>query len=72
MGVDFARPFYVKGRSGRMDKAYVALFTCRVTRAAHLELVEDLSACVFRRCLRRFIARYGAPALIVSDNAKTF
>lgn len=72
MGVDFARPFYVKGRPGRMDKACVALFTCCVTRAAHLELVEDLSACVFRRCLRRFIARYGAPALIVSDNAKAF
>lgn len=72
MGVDFARSFYVKGRSGRMDKAYVTLFTFCVTRAAHLELVEDLSACVFRRCLRRFIARYGAPALIVSDNAKTF
>ena len=62
----------MKGRPGRMDKAYVALFTCCVTRAAHLELVEDLSACVFRRCLRRFIARYGAPALIVSDNTKAF
>ena len=26
----------------------------------------------FKRCLRRFIARRGIPALIVSDNAKTF
>ena len=55
-----------------MDKAYVALFSCCVTRAVHLELVEDLSAGAFRRCLRRFVARYGSPALIVSDNAKTF
>lgn len=34
--------------------------------------MEDLSAGAFRRCLRRFIARYGTPALVVSDNAKTF
>ena len=72
VGVDFAGPLYVKGRSGQMDKVYVALFSCCVTRAVHLELVEDLSAGAFRRCLRRFIARNGAPALIVSDNAKTF
>ena len=51
---------------------YIALFSCCVTRAIHLELVEDLSAAAFRRCLRRFAARYGTPALIVSDNAKTF
>ena len=35
--------------------------------------MKDLSAGAFRRCFkRRFIARNGAPALIVSDNAKTF
>ena len=72
VGVDFAGPFYVKGRLGQMDKAYVALFSCCVTRAVHLELVEDLSAEAFRRCLRKFIARCGRPELIVSDNAKTF
>ena len=55
-----------------MDKAYIALFSCCVTRAIHLELVEDLSADAFRRALRRFVARRGAPSLIVSDNAKTF
>ena len=72
VGVDFAGPFNVKGRSWQMDKAYVALFSCCVTRAVHLELVEDLSAAAFRRCLRRFVARYESPTLIVSDNAKTF
>jgi len=55
-----------------MGKVYVALFSCCVTRAIRLELVEDLSAGAFRRCLRTFIARNGTPALIVSDNAKTF
>ena len=62
---------YVKEK-GTSSKVRIALFTCAVTRAVHLELVADLSAPTFRRCLRRFIARRGVPALIVSDNAKTF
>ena len=71
-GVDFAGPLFVKDKSNEMRKVYVALFTCCVTRAVHLELVEDLSVETFKRCLRRFIARRGVPTLIVSDNAKTF
>ena len=51
---------------------YIALFSCCVTRAIHLELVEDLCAAVFRRCLRQFTARCETPALVVSNNAKTF
>ncbi|KAL7880972.1 hypothetical protein SRHO_G00032260 [Serrasalmus rhombeus] len=38
-GVDFAGPLYVKIQSS-MAKAYIALFTCTVTRAVHLELVS--------------------------------
>ena len=45
---------------------------CCVTRAIHLELVEDLSAETFRKAFRRFTAGRGTPTLIVSDNAKTF
>lgn len=33
-GVDFAGPLYVKTQSV-MAKAYIALFTCAVTRAVH-------------------------------------
>ena len=43
-----------------------------MTRALHLDLVEDLSTPTFLRCLRKFTARRGTPSLIVSDNAKTF
>jgi len=71
-GVDFAGPLYYKTSSGDMEKAYIALFSCCVTRALHLDLVKDLSAPTFRRCLMRFAARRGAPVLMVSDNAQTF
>ena len=67
VGVDFAGPLFVKGMGAQMGKSYFALFTCCVTRAVHLELVEDLSVETFKRCLRRFIARRGIPALTVSD-----
>ena len=72
VGVDFAGPFYVKSETASMTKVYIALFSCCVTRALHLELVKDLSAEAFTRALRRFAARRGTPVLIVSDNAKTF
>ena len=51
---------------------YIALFSCCITRAIHLELVPDLSAEAFKRVLRRYTSRKGTPVLIVSDNAKTF
>ncbi|XP_065069032.1 uncharacterized protein LOC135694282 [Rhopilema esculentum] len=67
-GVDFAGPIYLKNE----EKAYVALFTCGITRAVHLELTEDMTANEFRGMFRRFISRRGAPATVISDNAKTF
>ena len=72
VGVDFAGPLFAKSQTGEMSKAYIALFTCCVTRAVHLDLVTDLTASTFVRCLRRFAARRGTPTLIVSDNAKIF
>ena len=71
VGIDFAGPVYIKCQRD-MEKAWIALFTCCVTRAVHLELVENLTAPTFVNCLRRFCARRGTPSLIVSDNAKTF
>ena len=55
-----------------MTKCYIALFTCCVTRAVHLELVENLLSSTFANCLRRVCSRRGTPTLMVSDNAKTF
>ena len=58
-GVDFAGPFYVKNANKETDKVYIALFSCCVTRALHLDLAKNLSAEEFLRCLRRFSARRG-------------
>ena len=71
IGVDFAGPLYVKSKDG-MQKCYIVLFSCCVTRALHLELTEDLMASTFVNCFRKFCARRGTPTLMISDNAKTF
>ena len=52
-GVDFAGPLSVrKGSSGGSRKVWICLFTCLVTRAIHLDIVPDLSATTFIRCLK--------------------
>ena len=71
VGIDFAGPLYTLSQTGNR-KCYICLFTCTTTRAVHLELVESLEVETFIRCFRRFTARRGVPATILSDNAKTF
>jgi hypothetical protein len=71
-GVDFAGPFEYKVAKGEYGKAYLTLFTCATSRAVHLELVKNMEATTFKRCLKEFFARRGNPSLMVSDNAKTF
>ena len=70
-GVDFAGPLYVKADDS-VKKSYIALFTCAVTRAVHLELVSDQSTETFLLALKRFISRRGLCKIIYSDNARTF
>eukprot|EP00112_Aurelia_sp_Birch-Aquarium-sp1_P020281 Seg5190.1 transcript_id=Seg5190.1/GoldUCD/mRNA.D3Y31 product="hypothetical protein" protein_id=Seg5190.1/GoldUCD/D3Y31 len=72
VGIDFAGPLYVKSTSVQNKKVYLALFTCGVSRALHLELVPDLSTATFLRCFKRFVSRRDVPSLVVPDNAKTF
>lgn len=45
IGVDFAGPLYVKD----VDKVWICLYTCCVTRAIHLEVVPNLTAEAFLR-----------------------
>ena len=75
VGVDFAGPLHVRdiyAKNTTLNKAYITLFTCTSSRAVHLELVSNLTAVCFLNALIRFKARRGTPALIVSDNGKTF
>lgn len=58
--------------SSTSNKVWIALFTCYVTRAVHLEVVPDQSTPAFVRCLKRFAARRGLPRRFISDNGKTF
>ena len=60
------------GANEALDKYYVVLFTCAVTRAVHLEVVDNLTAQSFLNSFRRFTARRGLPKLVLSDNATNF
>jgi len=50
----------------------MCLFMFAATHAVHLKLVRDLEVESFLLCFRRFVSRWGLPATLVSDNAKTF
>ena len=71
IGVNFAEPLYVKVAGTGKKKVYIAFFSCCVTRAIHLELLQDLAAEAFRRALKRFTAR-GVPTLINPTMLKHF
>ena len=75
IGIDHAGPVFVKNiyeSDGIMYKACITVITCTVTRAIHLELSPDLNADSPIRALKRFKSRRGIPALVVSDNGRTF
>ncbi|GFY40423.1 uncharacterized protein TNIN_71421 [Trichonephila inaurata madagascariensis] len=55
-GLDFAGPLYVNN-FGELQKSYIVLFTCGVTRALHLEMVSDMTTNSFLLAFRRFLAR---------------
>ena len=60
VGIDFAGPFHVKYgyvRKPTIVKAYVCVFVSLSVKAAHLELVTDLTTEAFIASLRRFISR---------------
>lgn len=77
VGIDLAGPLYVRSpirsRSSPFTKAYIVVYVCLVTKAAHLDLVSDLSTEAFIASLRRFTSRRGKhQARIFCDNATNF
>ena len=72
IGTDFAGPIRHRMANKREGKSYLLIFSCSLSRAVHLELVQNLKAGTFIQCLKRLIARRGRPAVIYSDNGATF
>ena len=62
---------YKQGKKSQ-GNAYLAIFTCSLSRAIHLELMASLETDNFLTSLKRFIARHGRPRVIYSDNGGTF
>ncbi|CAG7734382.1 unnamed protein product, partial [Allacma fusca] len=73
VGIDFAGPITLRrGRGNAMQKGYIAIFICMVTRAMHLEVVTSLTTDAFLSVLKRFVSRRGLPSDIYSDCGRTF
>ena len=70
-GLDNLGPLHYY-KNGELKKACVCLFTCRVTRAIHLEMVLNMTTDAFFNCFRHFIACRGTPKQVICDNASHF
>ena len=62
---------YKEGKKSQ-GNTYLAIFTCSLSRAVHLELIASLETDNFIACPKQFIARRGRPRVIYSDNGGTF
>ncbi|KAK3109147.1 hypothetical protein FSP39_023951 [Pinctada imbricata] len=71
VGVDAFGPLNVVTRRTRGDSAsskrWGIIFTCLVTRAIHIELVDSMSSSAFINSLRRFISIRGKVKIFRSD-----
>ena len=72
VGLDFFGPFYIEHQNRELEKQYVCLFTCLVTRAVHLEVCQTLDTDSCLLAIRRFVSRRGYLELIISDNGSNF
>ena len=70
--VDYFGPMEVVLSINRTDKRYGALFSCLTTRAVYLDLAPSFSSEDFLNVFRRFIATYGTPETIRSENGRNF
>ena len=64
--------FYIEDNSRKLEKQYICIFTCLVTRAVHLEVCHslDIDSCLL--AIRRFVSRRGFPEITISDNGTNF
>ena len=69
--VDFTGALYVKTPEEE-NKVYICLFKCGLTRAVHLEVVNNLNVETFLQGFRGFVSRKLLPHLMLPDNALTY
>lgn len=72
VGVDFCGTLYCHTQPPYDSRVYIAVFSCAVTRAVHLEFTSDLTAQAFLLAFQRFFARRGILGTVYSDNARAF
>lgn len=76
VGVDVFGPWNVITRrtrgSSASSKRWAVLFTCLVTRAVHIEVLEEMSSSSFINALRRFMAIRGKVKTFWSDRGTNF
>lgn len=76
VGVDVFGPWNIsvrKMRGGVLEnKRWAVMFTCLVTRAVHIEVIESLSTSSFINALRRFLTIRGPAKLFRSDCGTNF
>ena len=70
-GIEYFGPFEVTVLR-RPVKHWCCLFTCFVTRAVHIEVVNGLDTDACMMAITRFMARRGRPHTIISDNGTNF
>ena len=76
VGVDTFGPWTVVSRRTRggssSSKRWAIMFTCLVTRAVHIEVVDEMSSAAFINALRRFVALRGKVKVFRSDRGTNF
>ncbi|XP_055918648.1 uncharacterized protein LOC129950751 [Eupeodes corollae] len=69
--VDYGGPFEIVN-SRKVEKRWICLFTCLVTRAIHIEIAYSCSADSFILCYRNFLCRRGSVRKMFSDRGTNF
>ncbi|GFT98881.1 integrase catalytic domain-containing protein [Trichonephila clavipes] len=74
-GLDLGGPYFVTykhQRKGVLNKIYVCVCICFVTRVIHLEILSDLTSDAIIATLKKFMSRRGKCSKIFTDNATNF
>ncbi|GFV90510.1 integrase catalytic domain-containing protein [Trichonephila clavipes] len=74
-GLDLGGPYfvtYMHQRKGVLNKIYVCVCICFVTRAIHLEILSDLTSDAIIATLQKFMSRRGKCSKSFTKNATNF